>query len=368
MAVRPLLLSVAAVLLTLVGVVTFATGLNGLLDTPERYGWAWDHLIEVTGELPEESGDRALAAFEASGDVDAMAVLWNDRIVLGGEPLPAIGVERHKGDLHPRIVDGRAPQRDGEIALGRRDLDRLDVDVGESVVATTGDGVEVSLDVVGQAVFPGLGTYSGADRTELARGAVVTIDQLRELGAGFESRSLAVRYAPDAEPDAVATALLDRIEVPSDVGFILLSDQRPGDVASLERVREVPLVLAGVLALLAAAGLTHGLLGSIRRGRRDLAVLATIGFTPRQVAGAVAWQTAAVSVIALVVAVPFGVAAGRTSWTMLAVGLGIPASAPVPLVPIAVIVGSTAVLATAVTVLPARRAAHLRPAAVLRTE
>lgn len=368
MAVRPLLFGVAGVLAALVGVFTFAAGMSGLLGTPERYGWAWHHLIDVTGELPEGAEATALAAFERSDDVQAMALLWNDRIELGGEPLPAIGIERLKGDLHPTIVEGRAPQRGGEIALGSRDLDRLDAGIGDLVVATTAIGDEVSLEVVGQAVFPGIGTYSGADRTELARGAVVTVDELRRLGAGFDSRSLAVSYVSGAEPDAVAAALLDPIELSPDVQFLIASDQQPGDVVSLERVRGVPLVLAGLLAVLAAAGLAHGLLGSVRRGRRDLAVLATIGFTRRQVAGAVAWQAATVAVVALVVAIPLGVAAGRAAWTLLADGLGIPPSAPVPLLALGAVVAATAVVAMAVTVLPARRVAHLRPAVVLRTE
>lgn len=368
MAVRPLLLGVTGVLTGLVGVLTFAAGLSGLLDSPARYGWAWDHLVEVTGEAPEETQRQALAAFTESDDVEAMAMLWNDRLVLGGQPLPAIGIEPLKGELHPTIVEGRAPTRPDEIALGSRDLDRLDVGIGDSVVATTEDGQDVSLQVVGQAVYPGLGTYSGADRTELARGAAVTVDALRQLGAGFEARSLAVAYTAGVEPDRVADELLRRMDMPPDAGFIILSEQRPGDIVSLGRVRDVPLLLAGLLAVLAAAGLAHGLLGSLRRGRRDLAVLTTLGFTKRQMIGAVAWQAATAAVVALVVALPVGVASGRTAWTLLADDLGIPPTATTPLVALAAVVGATAIIAIGVTVIPARHAARLRPAAVLRTE
>ena len=269
MAVRPLLLGVAGVLAGLVGVLTFAAGLSGLLDSPERYGWAWDHLVEVTGELPEETQRRALAMFAESDDVEAMTVLWYDRLVIDGQPLPAIGVEPLKGELNPTVVEGRSPAGADEIALGSRDLDRLDIGIGDSVVVTSGDGEEITLAVVGQAVYPGLGTYPGADRTELARGAVSHHRHPARVRAGFEARSLAIAYVAGADPDRVANELLGGLDVPADVGFIILSDQRPGDVVSLGRVRNVPLVLAGMLAVLAAAGLAHGLLGSVRRGRRD---------------------------------------------------------------------------------------------------
>ena len=368
MAVRPLLLGVTGVLAGLIGALVFASGLSGLLDSPPHYGWAWDHLIEASGDIPVDVQRTTLAAFTDSDQVDGVAMLWYDRLVLGGEPLPAIGIERLKGDVHPTVVDGRAPVADTEIALGSRDLARLDVNIGDTVIATTTEGDDGSLDVVGQAVYPGLGTYPGADRTELGRGALVTVDALRRLGAGFDARSLAVTYAPGVDADAVATELLGDIELTVGAGLLPRSAQQPGDVVSLERVRNVPLVLAGLFAVLAAAGLTHGLIGSVRRRRRDLAVLSALGFTRRQVVGAVAWQAATIAIVALAVAMPLGVVAGRQAWTLLADGLGIPPAPRVPLAALGVVAAATLVVALTVATVPARRAAGLRPATVLRAE
>ena len=367
MAVRPLLLGVAGVLVGLIGVLVFAAGLSGLLSSPAQYGWDWDHLIDASGEMPAESQQRVLTAFVESDQVEGMTVLWYDRVLLGGEPLPAIGLERFKGDVHPTVVDGRAPASDTEIALGSRDLDRLDVEVGDVVTATSPDGGTVALDVVGQAVFPGLGTYPGADRTELARGALVTVDALRRLGVGFDARSLAVSYAPGVDADAVPTDLLRDIEATADA-VVVHSAQQPGDVASLERVQRVPLVLAGLLAVLAAAGLTHGLVSSVRRQRRDLAVLAALGFTRHQLVGAVLWQAATFALVALAVALPVGVLAGRQAWSLVADGLGIPPAPRVPFVALGVVIAVTGVVASTVASVPARRAANTRPAVVLRAE
>src|SRR5207253_4218419 len=63
--------------------------------------------------------------------------------------------------------------------------------------------------------------------------------------------------------------------------------EKPSDLVNFGRVERLPFVLAGVLGLLAAATLAHLLVSGVRRRRRDLAILKTIGFDRRQVVGAV---------------------------------------------------------------------------------
>ena len=59
---------------------------------------------------------------------------------------------------------------------------------------------------------------------------------------------------------------------------------KSADIVSYERVRTTPLVLAGVLALLAIATVTHALVTAERRRRRDLALLKALGFVPGRLA------------------------------------------------------------------------------------
>ena len=91
------------------------------------------------------------------------------------------------------------------------------------------------------------------------------------------------------------------------------ADQRPGDIKNYAGIRDTPLILGLVLAVLAVGTLSHVLVTGVRRRRRDLAVLKALGFTRSQVRAVVAWQATALAAAALVIGVPPGSspAAGR---------------------------------------------------------
>lgn len=89
-------------------------------------------------------------------------------------------------------------------------------------------------------------------------------------------------------------------------------------------------MLAGVLAALAVATIGHTLVSSIRRRRRELAVLKTIGFHRRQVSAVVAWQATTFAALAALIGLPLGVALGRVAWRALADELGIVPDASTP--------------------------------------
>jgi putative ABC transport system permease protein len=133
-------------------------------------------------------------------------------------------------------------------------------------------------------------------------------------------------------------------------------------------VRSTPLALAAVLALLAVATVAHALVTAVRRRRRDLALLKTLGFTRRQVSAAVAWQATTFGLVALVIGVPVGVVVGRWAWTALADNLGTVAQPIVPVVALVLAAPLVLMIANAVAFVPGRIAARLRPAAVLRSE
>ncbi|MGH9093919.1 MAG: FtsX-like permease family protein [Acidimicrobiales bacterium] len=148
----------------------------------------------------------------------------------------------------------------------------------------------------------------------------------------------------------------------------MTSQQRPRDIGNYARIQATPLALALTLALLGIATLANVLLTSIRRRRRDLAVLKTLGFVRRQVSATVAWQSTAFAVVALVVGLPVGVAAGSKVWEVFADSIGVSRDAAVPVLWILVAVPVTLVLANLIAAGPGWAAGRVRPATVLRSE
>jgi ABC-type lipoprotein release transport system permease subunit len=171
-----------------------------------------------------------------------------------------------------------------------------------------------------------------------------------------------VEYAPGADERAAYSSLR------RDFGPTVLRPVTPDEVENLRRVSGLPFLLAGLLGVLGAATLGHLLVTSVRRRRRDLAVLKTLGFVRRQVSAAVAWQATILAVLALLVGLPLGVAAGRWAWVLVNQGLGSPAGPVTPTLAVLAVVPVTVLVANLVAALPARAAAATRPAVVLRSE
>jgi ABC-type antimicrobial peptide transport system permease subunit len=142
------------------------------------------------------------------------------------------------------------------------------------------------------------------------------------------------------------------------------ADQRPSDIKDYASVRDTPLVLAAVLIVFAVGTLAHVLLTGVRRRRRDLALLKTLGFVRSQVLGVVAWEASAFAVVALLIGLPLGILAGRWVWAYF----GVPAGATVPLTAVLLAIPVTLALANLIAAWPGWTAARLRPALVLRTE
>jgi len=88
----------------------------------------------------------------------------------------------------------------------------------------------------------------------------------------------------------------------------------------------------------------------------------------RQVWATVAWQATTMTVVALAVGLPLGIATGRWTWRLFADDLGVVPEFVAPLLGAVVIVPIAIVAANLAAALPGRVAARTRPALVLRSE
>jgi putative ABC transport system permease protein len=369
--VRTTIVGASLALATVVASLGVAASIHHLVDTPRLFGWNWDAQISAVGATIDAGSTKDL--LDGSKVVERWSVMTLSDIRIPGGSVPALGIDTGPHAVPPSLVSGRAPRGDDEIAMGTRTLRTLGLGIGDRVPVTANDGTRRSMHIVGKVVLPGLGTYPGSDKTALGEGAVVARSAIGDLGPAFERDDLVLRFRPGtgtARRHHFVKRVGDSISADNpnveDIGVRV--SQLPADVISYDSVRSTPLILAAVLALLAIATVTHALVIAIRRRRRDLALLGTLGFTRQQVAATVLWQATTVAVLAIVVGIPLGIVAGRIAWDALANDLGTVAEPRISVIGALVAIPAVLLVTNAIAYLPGRVASRMRPAVVLRSE
>jgi FtsX-like permease family len=242
------------------------------------------------------------------------------------------------------------------VALGARTMRELGVDIGDRVSARVGDA-STSLTVVGRAVFPEFG-----DAGQLGTGGFVTLGALDRLLPSAPRNIFFVKFGRDVDLDRQRARVSEATEpLPHRV------EGWPTDLASIERVSALPELFSGILTLLAVVLLLHTLVTSIRRRRREIAVLQAIGFVRRQVRGSIIMHAVALVCVALSIGIPLGVIAGRLIWKRFATELGLTSNTVIPWGRVTIAVIGAVALAAVVALAPAVWATRRRPAAPLRT-
>ena len=363
-----------------VAAAVFGASLLGLIGTPHEYGQNWDAVTDLGfGGVPPQLGARFMAAAPAvaqyaAGDYGA--------VTIGGRNIAAIGLDERGGHGYLTLLAGRAPAAPGEIALGAQTMRDLGLRLGQPVQVTanhestpTADKTTV-MRVVGVVVLPRFARGSFAP-TGLGVGAVVPASVLTEPNQSSDCAGplcynfFLLRYRPGTDPaaqDARMTAILraNRCPITS-----CAHHRRPApgrDTQLRQRPRRAARARRGPRRGSAVGTLAHVLLTSVRRRRRDLAVLKTLGLTRPDVLRLVAWQATALAAAALLAGVPLGVVAGRAGVGLLRGRAGVAAHARRPVVTGAARGPVTLLLANVIAALPGWAAARLRPAVVLRTE
>jgi hypothetical protein len=350
----------------LTGALVFSASLGHLLVSPALYGVTWQAGVDnlqngtLTTAARSVGRDPQVAAWGADL-VGAPLVIRGDQVT----SLAAVG-GRDAGSLLPVLIAGRWARGAHEIVLGERTMAGLGARMGSVLTASLpGIGRPEQLTVVGAAVFPTLGNSFG-----LGTGAEVTLAALDGLAPpGFQLPpfdGLLVRFRPGVSPSAGVAALAARLQRLGP--FAVQGQGPPTDLLNFGEEQSLPLLLGGSLGVLALATIAHLLITSVRRRRRDLAVLRTIGFTRAQVRSTVAWQATTLVTMALVIGVPVGIACGRLAWGIFARQIGILAVIDVPLSYLALLVAVAIALAVVIAAPPGESAARTSPALVLRSE
>ena len=353
--VRSAVLGTVLALAAVIAALVFGASLTHLISDPRIVGWNWD--VAVGNPHSGDTSAQTEPRLGANPDIAGFTATAMGDALMNGRDVPFVGIQPLRGHVGPPVLAGRLPRGPGEIALSGGELQALHRQVGGLITARGAHG-PVALRIVGQVV---LSPEITNEQLKLGSGGVLTL-----AGADALSRTrppvnvFLVRLRHPGDPAAIARL---RREFPG----VVLPAVPPPEVRELRGVNGLPLVLASLLTLLAVGTIAHTLVASVRRRRRDLAILKSIGFVSRQVRATVAWQATAIAATGLVVGLPLGIAAGRWAWTLLAHGFAIE---PVPVISPLVLLSVPAVLvmANVVAAVPARAAASTQPAVVLRTE
>jgi hypothetical protein len=374
--VRSALVGTTVAVAAVVAAMVFGTSFLALVGTPHRYGQNWAQELDLqVGSAPAPPMAKVLAKITgltqyAGGDYGQVSVAAPGR---QGATVPAIGLDQLHGNGFLTLLAGRAPARPGEIALGPRTLRTMGLQLGQRIEVTANDRRSAAR-IVGSAVFASFGVGGGSD-TDLGTGAVVPASVLSQPGQACSRGSTCynfflLRYRPGTDLRAAATQVLrgvTRAGCPRGL-CLVTTDQRPSDIQDYTGVRDTPLVLGAVLALLAVGTLTHVLVIGVRRRRRDLAVLATLGLLRSQLLRVVSWQATALAGAALLAGLPLGLLAGRWAWLAFAGSAGVGSQADVPVTLVLTVIPVTLILANVIAAGPGWAAARIRPARVLRAE
>ncbi|MEP6660277.1 MAG: ABC transporter permease [Acidimicrobiales bacterium] len=371
--VRSAILGATLAMVVVSATLTFGSSLHTLVTRPTLYGWNWDYALEPPGGGVTIDGSRARELLDHDPYVGAWTGVSFDNLRIDGLTIPVLGGEPN-ATISPPILSGHGLDAPDEIVLGATTLTQLHKHVGDTVDAGYGTLNTVTrLRIVGTATLPAVGAPQN-QHVSMGTGALVSHLLIPGTGSSAGNagpNAIFVRLPLGADPAASLASLqavADALYSPTGGPVSVLSVQRPAEIANYRSMGTTPIVLGATLAAGALSALALTLMASVRRRRRELALLKVLGFTRRQVAVVVAWQSSVAVVIGIVIGVPLGVALGRFLWRLFANNIHVVPAPSVPTLSVALVAVGGLVLANLMAAIPGRIAGNTPTALLLRTE
>jgi ABC-type antimicrobial peptide transport system permease subunit len=386
--VRSALVGAALAVVLAVAAVTFGNSLNTLVSHPALYGWNWNYALQASGGYGDVPLNDVQSLLNHNHLVTASSGAAFLSMELDGQTVPFLLQKPHSA-VAPPILSGHGLNDTNEIVVGSSTLAALRKSVGDTVVVsygTPGDRpaylAPTRLRIVGTTTLPAIGTPQGL-HTSVGTGALAATSLLgaAQQGCNGPSSVTLVQMSKQASSSAIVTSMQATtlavqkkfLALPSSNGcsresIALLGVQLPAEIVNYRSMGVTPALLASGVALGAIVALGLTLTASVRRRRRDLALLKTFGFTRRQLAATVAWQSSVAVLIGTIVGVPVGIIIGRLLWDLFAHEVDVVPAPSVPVLSVVLITVGALVLANFVAAFPGRLAARTTTALVLRAE
>ena len=372
--VRSAIVGAALAMVVVVTTVIFAASLDTLVSHPALYGWNWTYELRSgyagVSNIPEQHAARLL---HHDTDVAGWTSAYFGTFRVDGRIVPILG-ERPNAAVGPPILSGHGLHARDQIVLGANTLADLHKRVGDTVEVSIGTAKPTRLRIVGTATLPALGIATGF-HLEIGTGAVLSDTLIPTSDRGFGDHdgpeAIFVRLRGGANRKASLQSLrriAAALYTTGDGAPTVVPVQRPAEIVNYGALGTTPAALGAGLAGGAVIALGLTLIASVRRRRRDLALLKTLGFTRRQLGATVAWQSTIAVAIGTVVGVPIGIVLGRWLWDLFAHQVHVVPASSIPTLSIALIAVGALVLANAVAAVPARQASRTPTALLLRAE
>ena len=373
---RSVIAGTALAVVAVVATLTFGASLSYLVSHPALYGWNWDYILYVeAGDIPQ---GQVMSLLDHDRYVSHWSGIYTTQLDIDGQAVPVLG-ENPGAAVAPPLLSGHELDRADQVVLGALTLAQLHKTVGDTVQVTSGLSAPRRLRIVGTAAMPVLGSDEGGIHLEMATGAVLASQLLPAIDRNpFDDpvpgpNGVLIRLKDDGNQPAGLRSLQKIAQDTSNTANFGVTAQgvqsfRPAEIVNYRSMGDTPVFLGAGLAAGAVTALALTLAASIRRRRRDFALLKTLGFTRGQLAATVSWQSTTTVVIGAIVGVPVGIALGRWLWDLFARNIHAVPDPSVPVILIAAVAAGALLLANVVAAGPGRNAARTPTALLLRTE
>lgn len=369
--VRSAIIGTTLALVVICATVTFGTSLRTLVTHPALYGWNWNAEINGgggVGDIPS----KIVPALIGDRDVSQWSNAYFSTLHIDGQVVAVMG-EAPGAVVQPPVLSGHGLETANEVVLGTSTLAALHKSVGDVVEVNNGT-TTTPLRIVGTETMPAIG-QSGNTHLEMGSGAVLLYTLI----------PLAARDVFDLPPgpNAILVRFRSGVSVPLGIASLdrsiytvtgnndpgaVIAVQRPAEIVNYRSIGDTPVELGAIFAVGVVGALGLTLLASVRRRRRDIALLKALGFTRRQVVAAIACQSTIAVAIGAIVGVPVGVVLGRFLWDHFADAIHAVPNANAPVPTLALVFAASLILANVVAVVPAGLAARTPPALLLHSE
>ncbi len=374
--VRSAILGAVLAVTILIATVVFGSSLNSLVSHPRLYGWNWNYAMMAGGGAGDIPAKQSATLLDHDASVAAWSGYYFGNLEINGLTVPVLGGSP-RAAVAPPILSGHGLDAPDQIVLAPDTLSQIHKVLGDTVRVSYGATTVHHLVIVGTATMPAVGVGGLTGHPSLGTGALVPYqllpapvrNQFNVSPSGPNAIFIRLKSGADAH---VALRSLDRIaakvSTPTNYSSYVFGVQRPAEIVNYRSMGSTPLYLGLGLTAGAVSALGLTLITSVRRRRRSMAVLRTLGFTGRQLAISLAWQSSVAVVIGLVLGVPLGILLGHWLWVLFAREIYVVPSVTVVILPIVGIVAAALVLGNVVAAIPGRIAARTPSALLLRAE